>query len=406
MTLDNNLSEEDLKKVRQLHESKRFVLSFHGQLESRFKYYLLTKYAKQNRLYPLLGALGLLLFIIADWIVIPEIALRASLYRILGALMVLCFVAIAHRPMFFKWIQFALAFGAFIIHLIITLIAIEAADIGEYHYQFGSIITIIFLCSALRIKFAYVLPFALMMVAVQFYSTFYLMHLSFSQLTENIFIFSFVSLVIILLNATMEHEIRSNFLQELLLNAEQETLLKTQKKLRLLSISDGLTNLYNRRYFNQFLEREWLSAQRHQQSLTLIMIDIDEFKSYNDTYGHLKGDDVLVKVAHNLNKVIHRPDDLLARYGGEEFVAVLPDTKAESGLLIAESMRKSVEDLNITHIQSKSGDSITISLGVATIIPKADMVSLDLIKLADEALYSSKHSGKNRVTVNDASSSH
>lgn len=164
-----------------------------------------------------------------------------------------------------------------------------------------------------------------------------------------------------------------------------------------LSSIDGLTGIPNRRRFDEYLNNEWRRAIREGTSLSLIMIDIDCFKAYNDNYGHIAGDDSLRKVAKTLVESVHRPMDFVARYGGEEFAAILPKTTCEGAKVVAETMRKNVESLRIPHSFSPFSNWITVSLGTASIIPIAGLTPSYLVKGADRALYSAKQEGRNRI---------
>ena len=164
-----------------------------------------------------------------------------------------------------------------------------------------------------------------------------------------------------------------------------------------LSTLDGLTGIPNRRSFDQFIERSWKYSMREQQHLSLIMVDIDFFKAYNDNYGHLKGDNCLVHVAKTLLSSIRRPIDLVARYGGEEFMAVLPDTDKAGALLVAERMRKGIEQLALAHAYSEVARWVTISVGVAAIIPRPSDIILEFVEKVDAALYQAKQDGRNRI---------
>jgi len=150
----------------------------------------------------------------------------------------------------------------------------------------------------------------------------------------------------------------------------EKSLRASNKQLELLSTLDGLTGIANRRTFEKFLEREWKSSMRHTQPATAIMMDIDFFKLYNDTYGHQAGDDCLKKVARTIEKSLRRPGDLVARYGGEEFVAILSDTSQKGAFSLAEKVRASVEALEIPHQASPVNKFVTISLGVASRVPE------------------------------------
>lgn len=186
------------------------------------------------------------------------------------------------------------------------------------------------------------------------------------------------------------------------LRESQQQLLETNLELQRLTHSDGLTGLANRRYFDEYFGAEWRRALREQRELALIMIDVDNFKAYNDTYGHIAGDDVLRRVAKTLAKSASRPADLAARFGGEEFVLVLPSTTTGGAALVAEKLRAEIDALNIPHIGSANGRHVTISLGGAAFVPRTSMASTSLIEAADLALYRAKQHGKNRVEMQAA----
>lgn len=168
-----------------------------------------------------------------------------------------------------------------------------------------------------------------------------------------------------------------------------------------LSVLDGLTGIANRRHFDNTLDQEWKRCSREKSMLSLILLDIDSFKKYNDNYGHQGGDDCLRQVASALNKAMRRPGDFIARYGGEEFVAILPDTDNAGAAIIAEHMRANVEEMNIPHAYSLAADHVTISLGVATVVPDADAEPKSLVEAADALLYQAKESGRNRYVAQD-----
>lgn len=180
------------------------------------------------------------------------------------------------------------------------------------------------------------------------------------------------------------------------LHALQIELEKKNSELQRLSCLDGLTGISNRRRFDEYLAQEWLRVARSGEPLSLIMVDIDHFKAYNDHYGHQGGDDCLRRVARSLDAALQRPSDLATRYGGEEFAIVLPDTDLDGAALIAEKLRAGVEALGVPHAHSNTADHVTISLGVASIVPREGGLPATLVTLADEALYQAKHAGRNR----------
>ncbi len=177
----------------------------------------------------------------------------------------------------------------------------------------------------------------------------------------------------------------------------EDKLIILNKKLEQLSFQDGLTSIANRRSFDQTLTTEWQHARRNQQPVSLIIADIDCFKLYNDYYGHLQGDDCLVKVAHALSQTPMRVTDLVARYGGEEFVILLPNTTATAALEIAERCRNIVFAQKIEHAMSGVSDVVTVSVGVSTITPTMDSEQSLLFARADKMLYQAKENGRNCI---------
>jgi diguanylate cyclase (GGDEF)-like protein len=167
--------------------------------------------------------------------------------------------------------------------------------------------------------------------------------------------------------------------------------------LRQLVFLDGLTGVFNRRYFDQQIATEWSRASRNQSPLSLILLDVDFFKRFNDHYGHQAGDDVLRLVSNALKTCLRRPADLVARYGGEEFGCILPETSYEDALLIANELERKVRELAIANASSSVDGVITVSVGLATRSGNADGDVGALIGLADSLLYQSKRTGRGRV---------
>lgn len=179
----------------------------------------------------------------------------------------------------------------------------------------------------------------------------------------------------------------------------QSQLEESNATLQLLSCLDGLTGIANRRRFDEFIKEEWKRARREKSTISMILVDVDFFKAYNDNYGHQLGDDTLKQVAGALSEVLNRPADLLARYGGEEFVIVLPDTECEGATNMAERFRKKVASLAIEHEFSDEG-FVTISAGVASCEPSQPSSSPEkLIEKTDRVLYEAKEKGRNRVVA-------
>ncbi|HEY0182571.1 MAG TPA: diguanylate cyclase [Rhodopila sp.] len=207
------------------------------------------------------------------------------------------------------------------------------------------------------------------------------------------------------LNARIRYHSRA-YLNQLQRDAAFQALRESQHQLleknlelsRLINV-DGLTGLNNRRYLDEFAEIEWKRAIRERAGFSVLMIDVDNFKHYNDTYGHLSGDDVLRSVAKAIRSCAERPGDIVARFGGEEFVAVLPSASPDTATLFGEKLCRSVEALGIPHRGLPASRIVTVSVGGAFKVPNAGDQLTELIDAADAALYQAKRLGKNRVAI-------
>src|SRR5208337_596124 len=196
----------------------------------------------------------------------------------------------------------------------------------------------------------------------------------------------------------LEHKKTTRMLRE----ARSELEVANQR-LGQLAASDGLTGVANRRTFDEMLVKEWHRCLRGGKLISLILIDIDTFKLYNDNHGHLAGDDCLRLVAQSLQERVHRHSDLVSRYGGEEFAVLLPETPLGPTYQLAESMRTAVEQKKLTCGRSSRSGFVTISLGVSTMHPRRDIDPSILVATADLALYEAKEGGRNRTVVSPAS---
>lgn len=190
----------------------------------------------------------------------------------------------------------------------------------------------------------------------------------------------------------LESAVRQAFLESRMLNDLAER--------------DGLTGLYNRRRYDKDVEKLWRQSRRDQSQLTLLLVDIDHFKGFNDLYGHQAGDDALKRVAEVIAMCAQRPLDFAARFGGEEFALVLYGPAQDFGREIPEMLRKSVEELRIPHAESTTSPWLTVSVGVAIVSPGNERSLAGAIQLADEALYQAKEEGRNRIVVKESRSAH
>ena len=178
-----------------------------------------------------------------------------------------------------------------------------------------------------------------------------------------------------------------------------QQLQEANDKLQQLAIQDSLTGIANRRAFDEHLRQQWLNAKREKQPLSLLLIDIDHFKAFNDKYGHPAGDQALIQVAEQLAQQLHRPDDLVARYGGEEFAVILPNTTVRAAAVLAEQMRQAIAG-RPAMINDKPY-FLTISIGLSSVIPTAEHNTRALLQRADQHLYQAKADGRNRVSMDE-----
>lgn len=223
-----------------------------------------------------------------------------------------------------------------------------------------------------------------------------------------------ISVVSLILAAALTEKIMvQNQLNQTLENLEATVLKRTKelekteinlrhanKTLAKMAYIDSLTQVANRAYFDKILLQEWEQLIREKESLSLLLIDVDYFKNYNDFYGHPKGDDCLKKIAQCFKSVVRYSSDIVARYGGEEFAIILPYANCDQAMLVADKIQNAIASCAINHETSKVSDIITVSIGITTMKPSYDSSPDDLIKRADEALYLAKHEGRNRFKVN------
>ncbi|OYQ63463.1 hypothetical protein B9G53_16980 [Pseudanabaena sp. SR411] len=199
--------------------------------------------------------------------------------------------------------------------------------------------------------------------------------------------------------AELELKITEHIQIEQDLRQSESELIKTNQELEYLVLVDALTQVGNRRCFDQVLRCEWQRSLREQQPLSLIMLDIDYFKSYNDLYGHPAGDHCLTTLAQTVKQTLQRPTDLIARYGGEEFAVILPNTNTEGAIAVAKLIQQTIVDLSTPHANSDVSNIVTTSLGISTLVPSESQEPCFLVSQTDQALYKAKQQGRNRYAL-------
>ncbi|MDY6488964.1 GGDEF domain-containing protein, partial [Acinetobacter faecalis] len=197
----------------------------------------------------------------------------------------------------------------------------------------------------------------------------------------------------------IDRQHRENYLQNCIIETTQKEISDQAQLLEELSLLDPLTGLANRRYLNRILEAEWTLAIKQQEPISIIMLDIDYFKNYNDNLGHISGDNCLQSIAVALKSITNNHSEIAARYGGEEFLLVFPQTSTEKAAEIASLILHNIKNLEIKHPDSPICTNITVSLGVVTTIPNPDDLLRDFIEEADKKLYEAKNLGRNRYQI-------
>ncbi|MFV5484599.1 GGDEF domain-containing protein [Acinetobacter baumannii] len=211
--------------------------------------------------------------------------------------------------------------------------------------------------------------------------------------------YTFSSFLGMTLAYATDRQHRENYLQNCMIELNRIELMQQAQQLSLLSQQDALTGLANRRYLDETLDNEWRRALRHETPLTIMMVDIDFFKPYNDSLGHLKGDQCLKDIATAISSIAARSGDLVARYGGEEFLLLFPMTTAQQAKIQAERLMNAIKKIAIVHPCSSVSPYVTISVGVATTIPRLNDSISAFVSRADHALYQAKTNGRNQYQI-------
>lgn len=246
-------------------------------------------------------------------------------------------------------------------------------------------------------------PITLLLIYSTIHTSFLVFMLHFQKSSEILFgnyINSTTFLIISWVISCMRYKNRvEDFNNEKIIQEKSEELEKLNRELEKLSQTDSLTGIFNRSMFDRTIKTEWDRCKRHFTALSLIMIDIDFFKAFNDNYGHQAGDNCIRRVAGVLSKCVKRSSDMVTRYGGEEFAIILPHIEKENALELAQKMRSEVEALNILHAYSSISEYVTISLGVYTVIPSDKLSIEEFIEATDKALYEAKKENRNSIVV-------
>lgn len=392
---------------RALHESAwqaaqswHWRLAYPASLETDFQKHYANRYRGQMVLGLAVGALAMVISLFEDFLIPAsqrDIPMFIRFGLVLPSVLVLLFLI--SRPALSRWQQSILMMATLGGASSFMLMAFYVSSpLGRIYIDTLMLIQI-FGLTLLRMQFAYAIACALVIAGG---ASMALLGLDFPGLRSehliDLMLIVFAGLLCLVANYMMERSARLDYLQQRLLEFGQQDLEASNSHLQQLLRSDALTGIANRRHFDAKLEEEFRRAERGHDPLALLMLDIDSFKPYNDTYGHQAGDETLARVAQILASFARRPGDVAARYGGEEFALILPGSSEAHALAIAEEVVAHVFEKNMPHKSARASDRVTVSIGVASLQPGVDASdSALLVEYADQALYFAKNGGRNRA---------
>jgi len=371
--------------------------------EREFQRYYLHRFGGMMRIAIVAGIVIYALFGFLDYLLYPDQARILWLWRYGMAMPLLLLVAYyLFRNDDQAYSQPFIAFGSLVGGLGIvgmaTAIPPEAPDI----YFAGLMLAAMFTYTVFRLQFVWAASVSWVVLLAYNVASILARTATAQELLSADFFYVSANLMGMVACYEMEYDARSNFVLQRELEGEQKRLDQLNRRLDELAHHDHLTRLANRRYFFEYFQQEWNRHLRHGAPLSLILVDVDDFKAYNDTYGHQAGDECLRQIAGTLADTARRAGDVVARLGGEEFVALLARTDTEDACRLAEKLCRQVAQLAVPHAASRAANVVTISVGAATLVPDQQHRLEDLFRNADEALYEAKEAGRNRVVCRSA----
>jgi diguanylate cyclase (GGDEF)-like protein len=374
-------------------------LVFPRSLEMRYAHDTGVERIRQLRNAGAALAVAMNLFLVSDYAMVPDMFTQAVWLRVvvftggtLGGLMML------GRLVNVLWRELFVAQGAVVATLIHLYLCLQSQSEHAQSYLVGISMVILYANVFSRTRFWVALPLNLCLLLLYGLGLLWVPQVHWTLMIPVTLVLLATSLFTVHYLYTLEYEDRHNYLLGLRQKDLNSQLTLANDELERVSRTDALTQVANRRHFDEFLAQVWERAQPANEAVSILMLDIDHFKQYNDHYGHPAGDACLVDVAKALRDSVRRPGDLVARYGGEEFIVVLYRASVEQVQQAAERIRASVASLHIPHAGSPLYGQVTVSIGQAGARPRDRHASVHrLIQQADEALYQAKNRGRNRV---------
>ncbi|MBF0120003.1 MAG: GGDEF domain-containing protein [Desulfobacterales bacterium] len=299
-----------------------------------------------------------------------------------------------------KFLQKGILLFFFIFSIGMVVVSIISPLPYKYYNLFAASLLPVFALILTRLLFHFAIIYNLFFIILCFVS--WIMFLPYDiTIIQSLFLLS-VCIICLICTFLMERVIRKFYIESRAFSFQKQDLQETNIRLKYLIALDGLTGIANRRTLDETLNNEWQRGLRNGNPLSVLLMDIDHFKFYNDTYGHQRGDECLKQVAKTLKAFARRPGDLAARYGGEEFAVILSNTELIEASIVATRILQAVQGLKISHIKSSVDlKVVTLSIGIAVIVPHPSLSVSQLIENADRALYCAKSQGRNRVAILD-----
>ena len=363
------------------------TLRFEGPLEKEFQDSYLEQNLPRGRVSQMVALVLLLAVICIDFVMGGDTGKDTNLIRlgILCPILVVTLIA-THLPVLQLHYMLITSIGVTAFGLVAAFSCIQASLNGDSFLLSGMVLVVVYACLFLGLLFNLAVLISAVLVT-SFLAMGAVMGMPANGLFYTTAILATAAVIGALAAYNLEYALRTNFLETKLLNELAER--------------DGLTGLYNRRIFDDYISRIWRQSRREDKALAVIFVDIDYFKVFNDLYGHQAGDDCLKRVAQTISSAAKRPFDFCARYGGEEFVLVLYGPPRDYAETLPEKIRRDVVALDIPHDGSEASQSVTVSVGVAMARPEIGRSLAGAIQMADEALYQAKEEGRNRVVFKD-----
>ncbi len=396
---------DDVARASRLLDRRWSWLRFPARLERQF-----LQDALEARLHYVLvsGVLSLIVFdgfLLADYLMAPDVFDLAVKVR-LGVFSPIAVLVLAVGWRHGAWMVrvlppitvelIVLASGLFAAACVSYILAASRSPTAQY-YHVGLMVVIMYGNMVQRLRFWYAVVFSLAVYAMHIGGVLMLPGANLRLVIPMVGLLGATVVFTLMTNYALERDERRHYL----LSLRRKHLLRdvggVHERLKSLSLTDALTGLYNRRHVDGYLQQTWQRAAHDGDDVSVVMLDVDHFKRYNDRYGHPAGDACLAKVAEVMAASLRRPADLVARFGGEEFIAVLPQTSGPLAQQAAERIRAAVQALAIPHADSESAPVVTVSLGVACLRAGPGIAERSLVAAADSALYQAKQQGRNRV---------